>query len=660
MAQRTAHETGNQRGETTRDTAAQVVIGTAGHVDHGKSTLVRALTGIDPDRLIEEKTRQMTIDLGFAWVDLPSGRRAGIVDVPGHERFIKNMLAGVGGIDLALLVIAADEGPMPQTREHLAILDLLGVGQGIVALTKMDMVDREMIELVSEEVLDLLEGTSLAGSPIVPVSGVTGEGLAGLAHLIDDALSTAANAHQTGPARLPVDRVFSVQGFGTVVTGTVLGGQFSVGQDVVLMPGDLPSRIRGIQSHNQKIASVQMGNRAAINIASIPTEQVRRGDVLTAPGGLIASTRLDSRLSMLPSAPGPLLQNMPVDFFCGAAEVQAWPTLLDAEGIAPGQSGWVQLRLKSSVAVARGDRFIIRRASPSETIGGGVVIDAHPQRHKRFRAEVISSLEVLEHGNPEELVAGALRDGPVERKQLLGTPPAELDLEKTAAALASLLDQGEVIALAPPDRASSPSTYLVTRGWWQETTSDLQRRLEQFHRETPLRRGMPREELRSRMRLAQRPFDAVIAFASESGIIASDDATVRLPEFTITFDGPTQRAVDALVAALRAQPYSPPSPLEMGIDDDVLAALVDSGQVVKVGDGIVFDPPAYSKMVDTVMTYLDEHGSITLATFRDLFGTSRKYAQAVLEHFDQQKLTRRAGDERRKFLAPQRGQGGSG
>ncbi|CAN5726315.1 selenocysteine-specific translation elongation factor [soil metagenome] len=649
MTNRVALTGADQVIERFPSASAQIVIGTAGHVDHGKSALIRALTGIDPDRLIEEKTRQMTIDLGFAWIELPSGRRAGIIDVPGHERFIKNMLAGAGGIDLALLVIAASEGPMPQTREHLAILDLLGVAQGIVALTKSDMVDDEMIELVKEEVGDLLDGTSLAGSPIAVVSAVTGEGLTALVDLIDSAVSVATNAHQPGPPRLPIDRVFSMQGFGTVVTGTVIGGSLRTGQEVEIMPRGLATRIRGIQSHNQTIDVVQMGNRAAINVASVATEDIHRGDVLTLPGCLFASSRIDCRLTLLPSAPGPLQQNEPVDFFCGAMEVQAWPTLLDSEAIGPGGAGWVQFRLKSPVAVTKGDRFIVRRASPSETIGGGVVIDAHPQRHKRFRPDVISTLNVLEVGIPEELVYEALRNGPVERRQLLGKPPAGLDAAMMETALASLFERGDIVALAPSDRSLSPSTHLVASAWWEDTAADIDERLGRYHRDNPLRRGIQREELRSRLGIPQRPFDAIVATAAASGFLAGDGALIHLPAFTITFDDATKTVVDSYLAALRAHPASPPSPDESGIDEHVLGALVDARQVIRAGDGIAFDPAAYQDMVETVMNYLDEHGSITLAGFRDLFGTSRKYAQAVLEHFDQQKLTRRVGDVRHRY-----------
>jgi len=371
--------------------------------------------------------------------------------------------------------------------------------------------------------------------------------------------------------------------------------------------------------------------------------------VLTIRGGLTASIRIDCRVTMLRSAPGPLEQNDPVDFFCGSTESPAWPTLLNANGIAPGETGWVHLRLKSPVAVAKGDRFIIRRASPSETIGGGVVIDAQPRRHKRFRQDVISTLEVLEIGSPEEVMIEALRNGPVERRQLLTTPPAGLEPAHAEPALASLLTSGEVIALAPTDRVNSPAAYVVASAWWEEMAANLQNRLKQYHQDNPLRRGIQREELRSRLEVPQRQFDAIIGAAAASGLVAGDDAVVRLAGFTIRFDAATRALVNAYLAALRVQPFSPPSPGDFGIDGTVLGVLVDSGQVVKVADGIAYDSGAYIGMVEQVMTYLDEHGSITLASYRDLIGASRKYAQAVLEYFDQQKLTRRVGDERRRY-----------
>src|SRR5687768_11975605 len=337
------------------------VIGTAGHVDHGKSTLVKALTGIDPDRLQEEKAREMTIDLGFAWLTLPSGREVSVVDVPGHERFIKNMLAGVGGLDAALLVIAADEGPMPQTEEHLDILHLLGVDKGIVVLTKSDLVDADWLALMEEEVREHLKGTTLQDALILPVSARTGEGLDTLKAELDTLLQGTQTRADRGRPRLPVDRAFSIAGFGTVVTGTLLDGSFHVGQEVVFVPSGIKSRIRGLQSHKHKVERIQPGNRVAVNLTGLELDGLARGMVVTTPNWLHATNRVDVHLSLLPDAPAPLKQNSLLDFFTGATETPARITLLDTERLEPGQSGWAQLRLRDEVAVAKGDRYIIRR-----------------------------------------------------------------------------------------------------------------------------------------------------------------------------------------------------------------------------------------------------------------------------------------------------------
>jgi selenocysteine-specific elongation factor len=630
---------------TPAPAGSQIVIGTAGHVDHGKSTLVRALTGIDPDRLQEEKLREMTIDLGFAWLDLPSGRRAAIVDVPGHERFIKNMLAGVGGIDLALLIVAADEGPMPQTREHLAILDLLGIDQGVVALTKADLADGEMIDLVREETELLLGETTLAGALVVPVSATTGAGLEELVAALDRAVAGARLAHQSGPPRLPVDRVFSVQGFGTVVTGTMLGGGFESGMETVLMPAGLPVRIRGIQAHNQRVERARAGTRAAINLAAVPVEAIARGDVLTLPGALAASTRLDCRLTLLKSAPAPLEQNDAVDFFSGAAERPARLTLLDAEAIEPGGSGWVQLRLGAPVAVARGDRFIVRRPSPSETIGGGVIVDPNPPRRKRFHHETLARLELLAGGEPGDLVLQAVGSGLVERRRLLESPPAGLERETAAETIASLLAQGRLVILGEDLPGGAMLAAPESRTTLEEKALDA---IGKRHREHPMQRGLPREALRRALGLDQKAFEAFVSTAALAGIIVDDDQHLRLPGFQITLDPTVRERAEAFTKALDATPYAPPSPGEYGVDPDTLRALADLGMVVRISDTMAFAPEVYRAMVRATVRQLDEHGSITLAEFRDLVGTTRKFAQAVLEHFDQERLTRRSGDVRRR------------
>ncbi len=431
------------------------VIGTAGHVDHGKSTLVLALTGIDPDRLREEKERQMTIDLGFAWLTLPGGESVGVIDVPGHIDFIKNMLAGVGGIDAALFIVAADEGVMPQTREHLAILDLLQVPAGVVALTKVDTITEEgWLELIEADLRDTLDGTCLADAPIIPVSARAGIGLDRLKQALADALASVPPRRDKGQPRLPVDRAFSVAGFGTVVTGTVSDGAFRVGDEVEIVPGGLKARIRSLQSHKRSVELGLPGSRLAINLTGIHPDQLRRGMVVTRPGNLHATPLIDVRLRLIAAnspltgeAVAPLRHNQAVDFFSGAAETPARVRLLDAEQIVPGGEGWAQLRLEEPVAVGPGDRFIIRQASPSITIGGGVIVNPHPRRRwRRFQPDVLAQLDTLARGTPEDLLLHALATAELSPLRA-AVERSGLDAATAESTLARLIADGQIIPL---------------------------------------------------------------------------------------------------------------------------------------------------------------------------------------------------------------------
>ena len=375
------------------------VIGTAGHVDHGKSALVKALTGIDPDRLQAEKEREMTIDLGFAWLALPSGQPVSVVDVPGHAGLIKNMLAGIGGVDATLLVIAADEGVMPQTQEHLAILDLLQIKGGVIALTKSDLVDVEWIEMVMSDVRAALAHTMLAHAKIIPVSARTRAGLPALLAELDRLIQQVAPKNDFGAPRLPIDRVFSIAGFGTVVTGTLIDGAFAVGDEVEIVPGNKRGTIRGLQMHKEKLDRVPPGGRIAINLAGLAVEDLARGQVVAHPGALTATSLLDAHAQYLATAPKPLAHNARVDFFAGATATPARVRLLDQTELQPGSAGWIQLQLAAPVAVAKHDRFILRFASPSVTVGGGAIIDPHATtRHRRFKPDVIARLETLARG----------------------------------------------------------------------------------------------------------------------------------------------------------------------------------------------------------------------------------------------------------------------
>ena len=622
------------------------VIGTAGHVDHGKSTLVKALTGIDPDRLAEEKARAMTIDLGFAWLTLPGGQSVSVVDVPGHERFIKNMLAGIGGIDAALLVIAADEGPMPQTVEHLAILDLLGVERGVIVLTKADAAETDWLDLVREEIRELVSTTALAGAPIVTVSALSGEGLPTLLQTLEAVLDSSPSTPSGGAPRLPVDRVFSVAGFGTVVTGTLSGGEISTGDELRLYPGERRTRVRGLQSHQEKVSRALPGRRTAVNLSGITTEEVRRGNVLAPPGIMNPSQRLDVRLRLLPDAPVALKQNDEVDFFTGAAELPARITLLDRERLGPGESAWVQLRFREPIAVLKNDRFIVRRPSPSETLGGGEVIEPNPPRHRRFRPETIAALETLAAGAPDEILLQALAQRPIEIKELAAATVG-LSLKQVDEALAELIAEGDVVMLGESGRAPGATKFAVASSLLESLTLQMREAVRIYHASQPLRPGLAREEARRRLGITQsRLFDDLVRTLAGTGKLVDDGATLRLPEFRMTLDPDRRAAADEYLAAIRAQPYTPPGPHEHGLDPETLAALEHLGEVTKIAEGVYFAPETWDTLVEGTLALIDSNGSISLSQFRDHFGTSRKYAQAALEHLDQLKYTRRVGDDR--------------
>lgn len=621
------------------------VVGTAGHVDHGKSTLVTRLTGIDPDRLQEEKDRALTIDLGFAWLELPGGRAISIVDVPGHERFIKNMLAGVGGIDAAMLVVAADEGPMPQTREHLAILDLLEIDVGLVALTKRDLVDEEWLELVREETREALAGTVLADAPIIPVSAVTGEGCDELVRQLEALLETVGESRTRGRARLPVDRVFSVAGFGTVVTGTLAGDSLTIGQEVELLPSGRRGRVRGLQTHGRTVETAVPGSRVAVNITGVDRDEVVRGDLLTVPGWVRPTRMLDARIRMTASAPEPLEQNDPVDFFVGSAERAAHVTLLDAEEIPPGEEGWVQIRFSEPVPVVEGDLFIIRQASPSLTIGGGRVVNAHPRRHRRFRPEVIAELETRFRGSPAELLAQRVVEEPGTLRDL--ARDLEFDEGTALEAARTALAEGRLRSIGANGAADvSLATFLIDRERYERTAEAIRAQVSRFHAQNPLRRGMPREEVRSRSGSSPRFFDRIIASLEAEGVVTAIDDVLALPNFEIRLTPEQNAAVERFLKALKASAYSPPSPDEFGLDRELLGVLEGRGEVCVVGPNVVYDRATLERMRDETLAIIERDGSITLAGFRDHFGTSRKYAQAVLEYFDEQRITRRSGDER--------------
>ncbi len=610
------------------------VLGTAGHIDHGKSVLVHALTGINPDRLPEEKERGMTIDLGFAWLKLPSGQEVGIVDVPGHERFIKNMLAGVGGIDLALLVVAANEGVMPQTTEHLAILDLLGIQKGIVAITKKDLVDDEWLELVRMEVEELIAGTTLSQAQIIAVSPVTGEGLPDLVSAIDNLLSTIEPRKDLGRPRLSVDRVFTIAGAGTIATGTLIDGSFTVGQEIEIAPSGLRSRLRGLQTHKAPVKIATPGSRVAANLVGITTSQLERGNVLTRPGWLIPTTVLTVKLSLLPYLHRPLRYNATVSFHTGATEAMAKVRLLEKEELKPGEDTWAQLSLSKPIALVRGDYFIIR--SPMDTLGGGNIVDAHAKRLRRFRPAVTENLRIREEGTAREIITALLdTKQPVELDDLL----AQVNLPDSDArsVIDDLIQQGMVVRIGQEKHC-----LLLTGQGWEHLAGKTTAIVQDYHRRFPSRTGIPKVELLSRMKLGAYS-SAVFQKLSDEGILIGEGATVRLPSHQIKLTPAQQAEINAFLRSLDQNPYAPPSDLIP--EPDLLNLLIKQQKVVKMSSSVVLSVSAYNEMVEKVTALIRNQGKVTLAEARDLFNTSRKYAQAFLEHLDERKITKRVGDE---------------
>ncbi len=656
-------------------------IGTAGHVDHGKSTLVKALTGIDPDRLAEEKERGMTIDLGFAWLHLPSGREVSIVDVPGHESFIKNMLAGVGGIDAALLVIAADEGIMPQTREHLAILDLLAVPRGVVALTKADLVDDEWLELVREEIAETLRGTTLAGSAILPVSAYTHQGIPELLAALDQVLAmldTTSSRKNIARPRLPVDRVFSLTGFGTIVTGTLLDGNFKIGQDVEILPQGIKTRVRGLQSHQQKIETAQPGNRVALNLANVSRSDIERGNVVALPGQLRTTLLVDARIHLLADAERALTHNTQVDFYTGSQEIPARVRLLDTEELQPGESGWAQLRLSKATVVARHDHFILRIPSPSMTIGGGEIINVLPRYHRRKQQSILDMLEHMSSATPDELVLTALdtrrstrtsAQGAAGTKNVHVVPGLLLEDIAKQCNLAQDVTQEILETLLSEGRVRKVGALWCAEYIWEALARDAIHLVQAHHERYPLRSGISKEEWRARLNLSAKLTTDVFralqiegqletvegasdvlsgAFNTQSEASSRASGFIRLPGFTPSFTPVQQKQVERLIQLFHKHPFTPPSRSEAQeiADSEIVNALIEQGQLIKLGDGILFLREFYEQAIHRLTEYMQQHGKMTVSEARDVLDTSRKYILPLIEQMDMLHITQRMGDER--------------
>ena len=630
----------------------QIILGTAGHIDHGKTALIKALTGINTDRLKEEKRRGITIELGFAFLDLPGGQRLGIVDVPGHEKFVKNMVAGATGIDIVAMVIAADEGVMPQTREHMEICTLLNVRHGLVVLTKTDLVDEEWLELVIEDIRDFVDGTFLEEAPIVPVSSVTGAGISEFIKTLDELSGQLPGRPPSSLFRLPVDRVFTMKGFGTVITGTLISGQVQVGDTVMLYPSGISSKVRGLQVHNQSVVKAEAGMRTAINFQGLEKAAVNRGDVLSNPGALKPSYMIDVSMNYLGSNKKPLKNRTQVRFHTGTSEVLGIVVLIDKEELPPGETALAQMRLDSPVTVIKDDHFVIRSYSPVRTIGGGNVLNPIPQKHKRFRSDVIDGLTGLMTHDSEEIISYH-----VEESGYQGIAYADLKImtslhEKQLQQILQNLLSKRLIILA--DRENQ--TYIHQTSF-ETFKAETNKYLSGFHKANPLKPGMSKEELKSKFPsvLNSRLFNLMLNQMIKDKAIVSEDNSVRLASHKVSLALDQADIRDKVLKAYQETGLTPPYfkelkqtfKIEESLSKDVIALLMDQGLIVKAKEDLYFYADAVKALQEKLVEFLKTHGEMSTPQFKEMTGVTRKYLIPLIEYFDAQNVTIRIGDVRK-------------
>jgi selenocysteine-specific elongation factor len=629
-----------------------VIVGTAGHVDHGKTCLIKALTGAETDRLKEEKKRGITIELGFAEMPNSSGQQIGIIDVPGHERFVRNMLAGIGGIDLVLLVVAADEGVMPQTIEHFEILKMLDIKNGIVVITKSDLVDADWMELVKEDVKATVKGTFLEGAPVIAVSSYTGENIDQLRALILDKVKNVENRRKDPSLlRIPIDRVFTMEGFGTVITGTLLEGSVRVGDEVQIYPGERIAKVRNLQVHGSMVETAFAGQRTAVNLVNVKKDEVKRGDVLAAKGSLEQTRMLDVKIRMFDDAPRTLVNGSRLHLYYGSAETLCKAILLDAEALESGASGYVQLRMEEEVAVRKGDRFIIRFYSPVETIGGGVILDANPAKHKRFRREVLDALAVKEAGDEDAVLEQTLRE---TSKMLPSSRDLAVRLGRTADEISSRIQQlisgGKVISL-------SEDIY-VHAAYIEEIEETAKNILTEYHGKNPISPGMQKGEFRKK--LADKLYfadvkviDPLLRHLIREEHLKDLGNSVALSAHRVEYKPEHLDLLTRLEKRYLDAGFEIPE-LEECIHEEkdkelarqMVEAMSESGKLKKLTYQYYMHSNHWDEAMKRFRDHIEKHGKITLAEYRDLLNTSRKYAVLVLEYLDQQKITAMVDDAR--------------
>ncbi|MBN2062531.1 MAG: selenocysteine-specific translation elongation factor [Deltaproteobacteria bacterium] len=627
----------------------QIILGTAGHIDHGKTSLIKALTGIDTDRLKEEKARGITIELGFAHLKLPSGEVIGIIDVPGHEKFVKNMVAGATGIDLVALIIAADEGVMPQTREHLEICQLLKIKHGLVVLTKKDMVDNEWLDLVKEDISEFLSGSFLEDAPVITVSSVTGDGLDNLLSELDRLIRIIPEREQGNFFRLPIDRIFTMKGFGTVVTGTAVSGDIMVGDEVTVYPTGIPSKIRGIQVHGQEMEKVRAGLRTAINLQGVEKVNIQRGDVLAARDSLMRSFMIDAVLDLLSTSPRKLKNRAKVRFHSGTSEIISTLILLDREELNPGESCFAQIRLDQPTVLLQGDRYILRSYSPVRTIGGGIVLNALPGKKKRFSKDVLAELKILMDAELEKRVEqfifmGRFRGAENKKLQFLAnTSGKELD-----GVLKGLLAKKVVYQYNKENGSIIHSHFL------QKAIEEITAILGEYHERFPLKIGLQKEELRSRSIRAneQKLFNYIINRLIRDSVIIQEKELLRLKSHRVMLARDQEKTRDLIEEIYLKGGLQPPYFKELrdkfpdGAVDDVLQVMVKNGILHKIKEDLYFHNQHIDVLEGRLTAYLKENDEITTPQFKEMTGTSRKYTIPLLEYFDRSGVTVRVGDNR--------------
>lgn len=622
-----------------------IIIGTAGHVDHGKTALIKALTGIETDRIKEEKKRGITIELGFAYLDLPDGEKAGIIDVPGHEKFVKNMLAGAGGIDLALLVVAADEGFMPQTREHLGILSLLNISEGIIVVTKKDMVDEDWLEIVCDEIRQEVQGTFLENAQIIPVSSYTGEGIEQLRQAIFTMIDQKTQIKNLDvPFRIPVDRIFSVEGFGTVITGTLIEGTMKVGDPVTVYPSRIESRIRNLQVHSQDVQEAYAGQRVAVNLAGLKKTDLNKGDVIAVPDSMHTTMMIDIHLTVLKDCDREIRNATRLHLYHGARDILCKIVLLDRDSVGAGESCYAQLRLEEEIAVKAGDRFVLRFYSPVETIGGGVILDSNPFKHKRNDAAVLESLKLKEGGSDREKISAALRDYSARFETLdflqiqTGIPKEQFEQQ-----INKLIK--DKVAFRVSDNVVIHTDYL------NRLKDSAVKLLESYHKENPLREGMKKDEFRNKLIKYEdiSVVDKITDSLVNRKVLKYVNNCVALADFEVQQDNNQQEIENAFLQG----GFSPESPDQIAARfpkvknfKQVLESLVNTGKLVRVEEKILLHADYYNKALTLAKEHVDQNGQITLAEMRDLMGASRKFAVAVLEYWDKRGITKKVGDAR--------------